>query len=566
MANEYFHSVNRRQVWWTFVIIVIVAVFGFLSISPKVPGWMPLNSFFNGVNPHLGLDLQGGTHLVYQADLSNVAGAKIDAMQGVRDVIERRVNAFGVSEPLVQTVGSDRLIVDLAGIQDVNQAIKLIGETPLLEFKEQLEATSLVTSQETDQIIKFNLDAKAKAEDILRRVQKGEDFAALAKQYSEDPGSKDKGGDLGFVKKGTFVPEFEKAIFQDLKVGQVSPNLVESSFGFHIIQKLAEQGSGDNLEVNSRHILVAKKQPPAAPKTEWSNTALSGKYLESARVDFDPKTGSPVVGIKFNAEGKDLFAAITKANVGKPVAIFLDGQLISQPTVQEEITQGEAIISGRFGVAEAKTLAQRLNAGALPVPISLISQQTIGPTLGKIYLEKSLVAGLIGFLAVGLFMIIFYRLMGIIAVLALAVYAIISLFIFQIWPITLTLSGIVGFILSLGMAVDANVLIFERTKEELRAGKALTVSLEEGFKRAWLSIRDSNASSLITCVFLMLFSSSIIKGFAVTLAVGIIVSLFSSITVTRTLLRLLVNHKFEKFLWLFGVRIAPKTSKEVTKN
>ncbi|MCX6784350.1 MAG: peptidylprolyl isomerase [Candidatus Komeilibacteria bacterium] len=436
MTTNTFHSVNRRQVWLAFVIIVIVAVFCALAISPKVPDWMPLKSVFNRISPHLGLDLQGGSHLVYQADLSKVAGARADAMQGVRDVIERRVNSFGVSEPLVQTAGQDRLIVDLAGIQDVNQAIKLIGETPLLEFKEKITTDPKVTEELNNQMTQANAAAKKKAEDILGRAKQGEDFAALAKQFSEDPGSKDKGGDLGFVKKGAFVPEFDKAIFQDLQVGQVDPNLVESNFGYHIIQKLAERGEGDNKEVNSRHILIAKKQPPAALQDQWSNTSLSGKYLESAQVQFDPNSGSPEVSIKFNAEGKDLFAAITKANVGKPVAIFLDGQLISQPTVQEEITQGQAVISGRFGLVEAKTLAQRLNAGALPVPISLISQQTIGPTLGKVYLEKSLIAGLIGFLAVALFMIIFYRLMGIIAVLALSIYAVVALTIFQVWPIT----------------------------------------------------------------------------------------------------------------------------------
>ena len=239
----------------------------------------------------------------------------------------------------------------------------------------------------------------------------------------------------------------------------------------------------------------------------------------------------------------------------KPVAIFLDGIPISVPTVNDAITQGEAIISGSFDLAEAKLLAQRLNAGALPISISLISQQTVGPTLGKISLAKSFQAGVIGLILVALFMLIFYRLPGLLSVISLAIYTAIVLTIFFLWPVTLTLAGIAGFVLSIGMAVDANVLIFERTREELRNNKPMSSSIEDGFTRAWTSIKDSNISSLITCFILILFGTGIIKGFALTLGIGITVSMFSAIIITRTLMRLLSKGLSKRSLWWFNALI-----------
>jgi len=430
--------VTRRRIWLSFMAIIVVALFSIAIVDHNLPNSFPGASFFNKFKAHLGLDLQGGTHLVYQADMKDIPSKdRANALSGVRDVIERRINAFGVSEPLVQTQSGDRLVVEMAGIKDVNQAIKQIGETPFLEFKEE----------------------------------------------------------------GAQV-----------------------------------QNASSTAGIN------------------WVNTNLSGKNLKSATVQFDQNSGQPTVSLKFDSDGKDLFAEITKRNVSKVVGIFLDGQPISLPTVEEEITQGEAVISGNFNINEAKLLAQRLNAGALPVPIELISQQTVGPALGKIALQKSLLAGLIGMLVVMLFMIFFYRLPGLIASLALIIYAFVTAAIFEMWPITLTLSGIAGFILSIGMAVDANVLIFERTKEEIRNGKPLGTSIEEGFARAWTSIRDSNVSSLITCVILFWFGSSLIKGFAVTLAIGILISLFSAITITRTFLRLTAGKYLTKHTWLLGAK------------
>lgn len=557
--------ITRQRIWLYFALIMALAILSALVVYPKVPGFFG-GSFFNKFYPHLGLDLQGGAHLVYQADMSQIASrGRPSSLEGVRDVIERRINAFGVAEPLVQTQSGDRLVVEMAGIKDIREAIRQIGETPLLEFKEMGDTAPIpLTEQEKQEAFKFNEEAYKKTKGILAKALAGEDFASLAKQYSEDT-SAENGGDLDFVKRGAFVPEFEKAIFDDLQVGQITFEPIKSQFGYHIIKKTDQRGEGEDLEVRSSHILIKTKneQIKQEQNVNWLNTSLSGKNLKSATVEFDPNTGQPMVSLKFDGEGKDLFAEITKRNIQKPVAIFLDGNPISIPTVQEEINQGEAVISGNFNIKEAKLLAQRLNAGALPVPIQLISQQTVGPALGKISLQKSLLAGLIGIIIVILFMILFYRLPGLLASLALAVYAIFVGAIFELWPVTLTLSGIAGFILSIGMAVDANVLIFERTKEELRNGKPIGTAIEEGFMRAWTSIRDSNVSSLITCLILFWFGSSLIKGFAITLAIGILVSMFSAITVTRTFLRLIAGEYMAKHSWLMGVAKSKENNKNV---
>ncbi|OGF65541.1 protein-export membrane protein SecD [Candidatus Giovannonibacteria bacterium RIFCSPHIGHO2_02_42_15] len=382
----------------------------------------------------LGLDLQGGTHLTYKADVSQIDSSETsEAMSGLRDVIERRVNFFGVTEPLIQVEkrgDENRLIVELAGIKDINEAINMIGRTPYLEFKVLAPGTNL--------------------DELQKKQEAGDQFAIL----------------------NAFTP-----------------------------------------------------------------TALTGRYIKKATLNTTDRSFEPVVSLQFNDEGRELFAEITRNNIERPVGIFLDGLPISTPIVREEITQGEAQISGNFTVESARELVRNINAGALPVPISLISQQSVGATLGESALLKMLWAGIYGTLAVTLFLIIFYRLPGFTAVVALAIYAAVLLMLFKLFPVTLTAAGIAGFILSIGMAVDANVLIFERTKEELRSGKSLALAVEEGFLRAWLSIRDSNVSSLITATILYWFGTSLVKGFALTLGLGILISMFSAITVTRTFLR-----------------------------
>jgi len=647
--------------WAVFAVLALTALTGFLSYPQawnrgadfynakvvdalKLPGGFKLPHYWN-VPFKLGLDLQGGTHLVYEADTKDIPDSeRAGALEGVRDVIERRVNAFGVSEPIVQTNKAGdrwRIIVELAGVRDVRDAIRMIGETPILEFKEENKVEDIpLTAEEQKKLTALNVEAKAKAnaalktavssasttwenlglvseaaspelwkwadthknvktpqlvetadawnvvrlnardatgmeikashilicfegangceepltkEQALEQITKlraeltPENFAEKAKAYSTDPTAATNGGDLGWFARETMVKEFADAAF-DMKKGEIS-SAVESPFGWHLIYKTDERTlvRYDLDVMRTLKATAADVRPPADP---WKNTGLSGKHVRRAQVEFDPTSGQPMVTLAFNDEGKQLFAEITKRNIQQLVAIYLDGEAISIPRVQQEISEGTAVISGDFDFKEAKLLAQRLNAGALPVPIQLLSQQTIGASLGQDSLAKSLHAGLIGFLIVVAFMILYYRLPGVLASIALGMYTVFLLAVFKLWGITLTLSGIAGVILSIGMAVDANILIFERMREELKNGRPLDSAITEGFKRAWTSIYDSNISSLITCAILYSFTSSSVRGFAVTLALGILISMFSAITVTRTLLRLVAPWA-SKHSWLF---------------
>lgn len=609
----------------------------------------------------LGLDLQGGTHLEYVADLEAVpSDERSSAMDGVRDVIERRVNQLGVSEPLVQAAQSGnewRLTVELAGVRDVNEAIKLIGETPILEFREaNEEANRQLTDLEYAALAEENGKRKIIAEQALKRVLGGEDLGAVSKEvstvpeissasgdlgwildkkdyasllelfrdkepglhkeaiddgqfyyvaellekkdageemrashilvqwkdalnsqatstkeearakieeiqklvnpenftemamrYSEEPGADQSAGDLGYFQPGVMVESFEQAV-SPLKVGEISV-IVETEFGFHVIHKTDARTL---VDAHVRAVVVKQKlATEIVPSEPWLRTKLTGKQLKRSNLDFDPQTGTPIVLLEFNEEGSELFAELTKKNIGKSVAIYLDGQPISIPTVQSEITGGQAVISGSFTIDEAKKLSQRLQAGALPVPINLVAQQSVGPTLGAESIAQSLRAGLIGFLLIVIFMILYYRLPGLVAVFGLSFYVALVFALFKLVPVTLSLSGIAGFILSIGIAVDANVLIFERLKEEMRTDKPLYANLEEAFKRAWPSIRDGNVTTLIVCIILYTFTSSLVKGFALTLSIGILVSMFTAVIITRSILRLIVQTGIRKYPWFF---------------
>lgn len=379
----------------------------------------------------LGLDLNGGIHLVYKADTSKLpSGEVVGAMATLKNVIESRVNAFGVSEPVVQTeestIGEEKvhkLIVELPGVNDTDKAVELIGQTPVLEF--ELVGTSTTTS----------------------------------------------------------------------------------STGSTTVE------------------------------TKLTPTGLTGRYITTAQVEYDGQTGRPQIGMVFDNEGADLFAKITKENVGRQLAILLDGQVITAPTIQGEILGGKAQITGQYSVQEANQLARSLKYGALPVSIELIGTQTIGASLGSTALDASIAAGLYGFMIVAIFLIVWYRVRGIIAALALIIYVIINLVIFKVGGIVLTSAGLAAFIISIGMAVDGNILIFERMREELKRGKSKADALQAGFARAWPSIRDSNISSMITAVILYTFAASpLIKGFAVVFLIGVAVSMFTAVTVSRTLL------------------------------
>lgn len=411
----------NKLVW--IVVIILLAIVIDMPATLKIGSqtlYRPRIDFsflgrrvFRDLEIKLGLDLQGGTHLVYEADTD-----KPEAIEAARVNIEKRVNLLGVAESVVQTskIGNKyRLIVELPGIKDTNQALTVIGQTAQLEFRETKSATP------TAQL----------------------DFVA---------------------------------------------------------------------------------------------TGLTGSDLRLAQVQFDK--AKPAVGIEFTPDGAKKFTEITSRNIGKPLAIFLDERIITAPTVQGAISDGRAVISGNFGIEEAKTLVIQLNAGALPVPIKIVEQRSIGATLGEASVRQSLLAGGVGLVVVWLFMLANYGWKGLLADGALIVYILISLALIKLIPITLTLAGIAGFVLSVGMAVDANILIFERIKEELSWGRPKSAAMELGFHRAWNSIRDSNISSLITAGILFWFGTGAVRGFALTLAVGIAVSLFSAITVTRTLLKL----------------------------
>jgi protein-export membrane protein SecD len=285
------------------------------------------------------------------------------------------------------------------------------------------------------------------------------------------------------------------------------------------------------------------------------STGLNGSYLQQAQLVFEPGTNEPTVSLQFNDAGTKLFAQITKDNVGKVVAIYLDGQVISAPVVREPITDGTAVISGGFTPEQARDLVTSLNAGALPVPISLISTETVGPSLGAQATHAGVDAALIGFMLVGLFLLVWYRLPGLVAVIALALYTVITLALYKLIPVTLSAAGIAGFIISIGMAVDANILIFERAREERLRGRGVAEALSVGFERAWTSIRDANISSIIIAFILFFFGSELIKGFALTFGLGVIISLISAITITRLFLKALptpTDSKFGKFLFSSG--------------
>ena len=549
---------TRFQVLGIAVLFAAAASFAY----PKAVSFAPwIAEPFSRAGVALGLDLRGGVHLEYEAQTEDIPeDQKADAVAAAQAVIERRVNAFGVGEPVVQTVLSgdaSRIIVEIPGVKDIEEAKGVIKETPTLEFKE-------VRSPDDPEVVEvlreINEPQKKQAEDVLERAKAGEDFAELAREYSQDPGSKEEGGDLDFAKQGDFVPAFDGVLFdEENPAGEVYPELVESMFGWHIIKIEERRGEGEDREVRARHIFFSKATQATVPGLQYRSTELTGKHLESASVEIPSGlgVGSPQVALYFDSEGGKLFKEITERNVGKPLAIFIDGEIETAPTIQEPIAGGRAVITGDYTLDEAQHLKSRLDEGALPVPLELVSQQSVEASLGKSDLEKSLAAGVAGLVAVLIYMIVYYRFFGVVAAFALVLYGamLISLFKFSAlpgwdWPITLTLSGIAGCILSIGMAVDANVLIFERIREELRNGKFFDASVREGFRRAWTSIRDGNVSTILTAVILIWLGTGFVKGFAIILTIGVLLSMFTAVVIVRTLLVALPPKWFEKYPWL----------------
>ena len=413
-----------------FLIFVLTLLATYISLPQKHSLNLKLGRFElkRELDLKFGLDLAGGSHLVFEVDLSKVeTNKRKTAVTSLRNVIERRVNFFGVSEPSVQTSafsGKERVVVELPGIKDTKKAVDLIGQTAQLIFA-QIEG--------------------------------------------------------------------------------------------------------------------------ASPSARLIPTDLTGAYLKSADVVFDRNTGKPAVGIEFTKEGGDKFAEITGISIGKPLAILLDNEVVSAPIVQEKIIGGQAQITGNFTLDEAKTLSIQLNAGALPVPVHLVEERTVGATLGATSVAKSVLAGVVGLVMVMLFMVLSYGKLGLVADVSLLIFGVLTLALYKLIPVTLTLPGIAGFLLSVGMAVDSNILIFERFKEE-RKIRQLADALEVSFGRAWDSIRDANIATLVTAFILanpldwiFLHTSGPVRGFAITLALGIGISLFTGIVVSRNLLRVFIK-------------------------
>lgn len=442
------NSINRMWKYrvWALVIFLAAAGVGYFVYRSEInTGKFAFR---------LGLDLRSGSHLVYRADTASVPSGEVaSAMESLRNVVERRVNLFGVSEPLVQVErggafggGENRLIVELPGITDVKEAAAQIGKTPLLEFKLMKDTTGM----------------------------------------SEE--------------------ELQKKTADEL----------------------------------------------------FTNTGLTGRLVSRAQLSFDQTTGEPVVILSWMSEGEKLFAKLTKENVGKTLGIFLDNAPISLPVIREEIASGNTEISGDFNLEEARTLVRDLNYGALPVPVSLASVQTIGASLGSEAVTAGARAGLWAFAIIAAFLVLWYRAPGLLATLALGAYIALNLAIFKLIPVTLTAAGIAGFVLSMGMAVDANILIFARLKEELRKGKTVADALREGFVRAWPSIRDSNTSSIITAIILYYFAATpVVRGFALVFGVGVLVSMFTALTASRMFLYALgtnSNGNAARFLFGSGIK------------
>ncbi|MBP9718359.1 protein translocase subunit SecF [Candidatus Gracilibacteria bacterium] len=718
------------------VIVVAALLIGYFDLPSSLQTVPGTPEVIKQSNIRLGLDLQGGSQLDYKIDLSKVAASdQKDIVNGVIAVINRRVNGIGVSEPNIytSTLGNEQhIIVELAGIKDLEEAKKIVGKTIQLEFKEKKEQadpefvnkikaeaqgflneikarpeqfaalageraksspgkqtyapvawtmSSLVPGsiagklknikpgtvlptivegsngyavidgqieeQKGVMVVKFEgtrntsglpedqrelkvshalisykgaenaadtvtrskEEAKKLAEDSLAQIREGKtNLDNIIHNLSDDPSAKNNGGRINdVIKKGaSYVEPFINGALKLSKVGEVS-DVVETKYGFHIIQALEFDQTGYS------QLFFSTMDDP------WKSTGLTGEQFERADVTFD-NVFRPVVNITFNAEGAKLFEEITGRNINKPLAIFVGGNLISAPNVTSKIPSGTAVITGQRTVEEAQKLAQDLNTGAIPAPIYLNGQFTIGASLGQEALDTSMKAGIIGVALLVLFMILYYRLPGVIATIALSLYTLVMVFLIKSqlpdwlalgiaivifvavvqkilktkeggWeklisfilacfilyfvtfllknPITLTLAGVAGVILSIGMAVDANVLIFERMKEELRAGRPLSAAIDVGFDRAWSSIRDSNFSSLITCAILYYFGTSIIQGFAFNLAAGILVSMFTAITITRTLLNAAMNTRLSKHMALWGMpkdAKAPKTLHIVEKS
>ncbi len=425
----------------------------------------------------LGLDLKGGSHIILQCVSTPNAPITEDSVSRVLEILRNRVDQFGVTEPVIQRAGSDRILVQLPGVKDPQAAIELLGKTALLEFREVED----IGPQRPIEPQRKNYASEEEYKNALER------YKEALKIYEEA------------------VKEFEKRVKE-------------------------KEGLSVNFERDTGRVYLLGK------------TWLTGGYLKDARTSFD-RFGAPAVSLEFNSEGAKIFEEATRKNVGRHLAIVLDDNVISAPVVQEAIPEGKAQITGRFTLEEAQRLAILLRAGALPVKIEIAENRSIGPTLGQDSVRRGIRAGLFGAVLVFAFMLLYYGLMGLVADLALIANVVLLFASLAALEATLTLPGIAGIVLNIGMAVDGNILIFERIKEELREGKTIRAAIDAGFRKAFRTIFDANITTLIAATVLFYFGSGPIKGFAVTLSLGVIISMFTAIVVTRSVLDVLVSMK-----------------------
>jgi preprotein translocase subunit SecD len=511
---------RQNPLAWLAGIIVVTMLAGYVDMSNVIgqggPDCENPGFFCKDVRTRLGLDLQGGLQLVLQAEPRNPANpVTSEQLESARRILEDRVNAIGASEPVVQTAEGNRILVELPGIQNLEEATNIIQQTAFLE---------IVSSGAVP------------------------------------------------IPAGTFICTSEGCPSRSQLNANASPTAAAA-------QPSASVGITGTGSITATQTVTGTSGAATTPTPEASPTPISQEYqtiitgdqIDGSRVlmQFDPTTGQPMVAFALKEDGPDIFRDFTQSNVGNYMPIVLDKRVISSPRIESPIPNGDGQITG-LTATEARSLALQLKYGALPVSLSPIESRKISATLGQEAIDKSITAGIIGLGLVVLFMIVYYRLPGVLASVALIIYSMITYAVFKLVPVTLTLAGIAGFILSIGMAVDANVLIFARLKEELRSGKTLSAAVEAGFDHAWPSIRDSNVATLMTCAILFWFGStfggaSIIKGFALTLAIGVIISLFTAITVTRTFLRAIVGTGLSRSRWAFFLDQAQSPSARTTE-
>jgi len=551
----------RIRPWYVFSIIVVLTI---LATWIVLPG-QQLNLFNikTRTETRLGLDLKGGVHAVLQARPAPGQTVDADVLSGLRDTIERRVNSLGVSEPIIQTQGSDKIVVELPGVQDPAAAVQVLKQTALLELvgsQTQLPTGSVVTtSLGGPETVGLNPDGSPISSATpgpgttvpsVGTVAPGGSPAASA-AITGTPAASDVTGTTTTT-AGTETP-----------VGTASAS---GSAVSGTPAAAAAAGTSGTPEASGTPGVSATASPSStAPAGPVYQTIVTGKDLSDAFPQTD-QSGNLVVGFKLNSDAATKFGDYTGSHVGQFLNVIVDKKVVNSATIQSRIDQSGEI--NGLDRTQVQNLVVVLKSGRLAVPLDVIETRTVGPTLGQDSINKSLLAGAIGLAAVAFFMIFFYRLPGVLAVVALGVYTVLTFALFKLFGIVLTLAGIAGFILSIGMAVDANVLIFARMKEELRSGRTLRNAIDAGFDHAWPSIRDSNASTMITCLILYVFGgitgTSVVRGFALTLLIGVLVSLFSAITVTRTFLRCLLSSRgISTNRWLFNTEsFAPAPTRD----